>query len=104
MFLTFFFNRRLHNVNRQLDAKERQEKMASTSVYSISNNESELSLHQLKSTERNLIFFPRCGKSFKAGIPQHFLFIIHLKCAADLIFLLKVLYSCFINNIDHFLE
>ncbi|RUS89501.1 hypothetical protein EGW08_002734, partial [Elysia chlorotica] len=34
-----FFKRRLHNVNRQLDAKERQEKMASNSVYSISNNE-----------------------------------------------------------------
>ncbi|GFR78693.1 hypothetical protein ElyMa_005856300 [Elysia marginata] len=31
--------KRLHNVNRQLDAKERQEKMAATSVYSISNNE-----------------------------------------------------------------
>ena len=29
-------------MNRQLDAKERQEKMAATSVYSVSNNESEL--------------------------------------------------------------
>ncbi|GFO42890.1 hypothetical protein PoB_006939500 [Plakobranchus ocellatus] len=31
--------KRLHNVNRQLDAKERQEKMAAANAYSTSNNE-----------------------------------------------------------------